>query len=59
MNDYVQWVKRAEAAEAEVKRLRMVIALAIGRIERHEPGAALTGLRAAHSDGPGDGTMEP
>jgi hypothetical protein len=29
------------------QRLRVAIALAIGRIERHEPGAALTGLRAA------------
>lgn len=30
----------------EISRLEHVISLAIGRIERHEPGAALTGLRA-------------
>lgn len=35
-----------EAFRAEVSRLEHVIALAVGRIERHEPGAALTGLRA-------------
>ena len=31
---------------AECSRLEHIIALAIGRIERGEPGAALTGLRA-------------
>lgn len=35
---------------SEISRLEHVIALAIGRIERHEPGAALTGLRAGLTD---------
>jgi hypothetical protein len=40
-----------QSLRAEISRLEHVVALAIGRIERHEPGAALTGLRASqHSE---------
>jgi hypothetical protein len=39
-----------DAAVAENERLRGVIGLAIGRIERGEKGAALMGLKAGRGD---------
>lgn len=47
MNDYAQWVRRAEEAEAEVRRLRQALYLACvmvdmpdGVVLNHEDGTA-------------------
>jgi hypothetical protein len=51
MNDALEAaLDRIDELTADNNALKTRVELAIGRIERHEPGAALTGLMAARGD---------